>query len=448
MKPLSQGELQNLALELKTLEGSRLQEVKLAGDLLALGLYRDGIVWLVFDLSSQSPQVLMLEDFSLLKVREDKKPIVLFFRAHLLGARLDAIEAPLDLGRVLRLSFSYDRELELRLFPRGANAIVRAQDKKIALHKPQVLKLSTPAKENVVPSAELDSGLGAGLSRSVANEDDHQKEPLLFIKSAEWLGERATKVVSQKSPQNTKEQILIQKQNKIKKSIASIEKDLSAKKNEKWLEAGEWVKANQSLNVPEEYADFINVHKNISFNIENCFVKAKELRKKIEGANERLSELQSQLVKLSAPTALSPAQIETYGSAVDKKSLLRGAQAKGRTHELMSGVTLFIGKSAQDNLRILREAKPWFYWIHLRDEPSAHGVISRNKNQNLEPSLLHKAAQILLESNYGARSADHFGEKYTVILAECRFVRPIKGDRIGRVHYSSEKTFLHLFKNS
>lgn len=447
MKPLSVIEMQNLAQELKTFEGSRLQEVRLLKDLLCLGLYSDGLFWLIFDLNGISPQVILLGDLNELKLRDEKKPIVLFLKANVLGAHLIRIEANPALGRVLILHFSNGSSCELRLFPRGPNVIVQSQGKSIALHKPTEIKPLLTQRDELLNFS-----------------------PTLVEKSTQWLTEwkiRHQKLVLTTGVKLSKEKALSAQQEesakptkntqlkKIEKAIQSIERDLKEKRAENWQEAGEWLKAHQSLNVPFELAAFIDAKKSFSYNLARCFEKSKELQKKIAGAEARIAELQKQILRQDSGSRPgnqfqphSENQAEDLHEQTEEKTLLRGAAARGRTFQLSGGAIFYVGKSAEDNLRILRKAKPWYYWLHLRDEPSAHGILTRNKNQKISQSILHEAAHCLLTKTYGERQKDYYGQKFAMLVAECRFVRPIKGDRIGRVHYSSETSFLHLFKNS
>lgn len=421
MKPLSVIEVQNLALELKTFEGSRLQEVRLCRDLFCLGLYGESLYWLVFDLNANSPQVVVLPNLDVLKLREEKKPIVLFTKANLLRASLTRVEADLAMGRVLVLGFSNNGICELRLFPHGPNVIVQSQGKSIALHKP------TPIHQLEVPPIM-----------------PTQLLPILSEKSAQWLAWWQAK-------QQTKNQKPEIKKNtsKIERAIHSIESDLKEKRKEFWQETGEWLKAHQSLKVPDEFADFIDVKKNFSQNLARCFDKAKELQKKMAGAEARLCKLREQFSQVDGLAQVAGKWPKTsQHSGSQQTTFLQGAAARGRTFELSGGVIFYIGKSAEDNLRILREAKSWYFWLHLRDEPGAHGILTRNKNQKIPQTVLHEAAQCLLSKTYGERQKDYYGQKFAILVAECRFVRPIKGDRLGRVQYSNENSFLHLFKNS
>jgi len=132
---------------------------------------------------------------------------------------------------------------------------------------------------------------------------------------------------------------------------------------------------------------------------------------------------------------------------VPAQSLLKESSAKGRTIEILGGLRLYVGKSGADNIKLLREARPWYFWLHIRDEPGAHAILHRNKNQNVTDAQLHLAAHHLIHKTYGEKSAQHRGQKIPVLVTECRFVRPIKGDRLGRVTFSDERTLLHMFQS-
>ena len=223
------------------------------------------------------------------------------------------------------------------------------------------------------------------------------------------------------------------------KAIKKIAADIELKENLRWQECGEWMKEHQSADVPVSLSSYVDPKKSFSENLENCFQKSKDIKAKIRGAKRRILEIENELLgQVERP---STEKVRSQNSA------LRQADARGRTFELESGAVLFVGKSAKDNLRLLRKAKPWHYWLHLRDQPSCHGLIERNKNKTVTNAALHLAAHHLISNNFGEKQKNYRGDKFDIVVAECRFVRPIKGDRHGRVHYSDERTFTHLFQD-
>ena len=50
-----------------------------------------------------------------------------------------------------------------------------------------------------------------------------------------------------------------------------------------------------------------------------------------------------------------------------------------------------------------------------------------------------QAGQWVIEQSLGARASEHKGERFDMLIVECRFVRPIKGDRLGRVNYANDR---------
>ena len=104
------------------------------------------------------------------------------------------------------------------------------------------------------------------------------------------------------------------------------------------------------------------------------------------------------------------------------------------------GLNCWMGKSAADNLRLLRQSKSWDLWIHLKDFPSAYAIIQKNKDQKISDEMLRQSAQWLVKE--GSKNKDVDGLKTTVVIVECRHVRPIKGDKIGRVTYHNAREML------
>ena len=121
-------------------------------------------------------------------------------------------------------------------------------------------------------------------------------------------------------------------------------------------------------------------------------------------------------------------------------------KSKHKKMKLSEQSFIVVGKSAKDNHNLLREAAPFDIWLHLRDFPSSHGIIRKNKNYEVSAEELDLAIQFLLKQNFGHKWEQYQGQKFEVIVVEKRYVKPIKGDAVGRVNYHSEKTLNCLFK--
>ena len=98
----------------------------------------------------------------------------------------------------------------------------------------------------------------------------------------------------------------------------------------------------------------------------------------------------------------------------------------------------YMGKSAQENVKLLKAAKPWSIWIHLKDYPSAYAIIFYGKTVKLSDQHIRTAAQWLVEESFRNKKETP-GYKVKVIFTECRYVKLLKGDRLGRVTYSLAK---------
>jgi predicted ribosome quality control (RQC) complex YloA/Tae2 family protein len=364
-----------------------------------------------------APQIVLISDVRELHIRVEKKPLGLFLKAHFLDLRLVRVQFVAQYGRVIQLHFTGGASLEIRLFPAGQNIIAHANNRSIAWAKPHELK----------PQSEL--GLKSDDGVPLRSWEDLSREWLLARQGA-------TGRTDARLP-DPQQELKLRRQ-KLQKAIDKIVLDIERRRQEPWAQVGQWIGENQSLRVPTDWVKYVDSDKSLGWNLENCFQKAKENKLKLAGAEKRRAELLVQL------------ENSTLGNSVTKgapqeKSLLKAAQSKGRTYDLGEGLILYIGKSAQDNLRLLREARPWNLWLHLRDEPSAHAILHRNKNQKVSDALLQLAAHHLVRHTYGDKHQRYQGQKMPVILAECRFVRPIKGDRVGRVTYSDERSFLHQY---
>lgn len=104
-------------------------------------------------------------------------------------------------------------------------------------------------------------------------------------------------------------------------------------------------------------------------------------------------------------------------------------------------ITAYMGKSAADNMELLRRSKPHDLWLHLKDYPSSHAIIHLNKNQKIPESAVLSIGQWLLKEGVQEKYV-RGGGKFSVMIVECRHVKPIKGDKLGRVTYHNGREML------
>ncbi len=413
MKPLNQLEVEQIAEVVNDqLRESPLQEVLVTGSWLLLKFYPRKDHWVLLDLDKQVPMVVNLGDKVPFGIKKEKKPTQLFIHAHLVGQKLLHIEAIKELGRVLRFQFSH-AEIELRLIPRQVNLVVRARDRQVSWEKTQPLEPS-----HYVPDAELEVRTLAGV---------HQ----------EWMRLRKgpTKELKGSDPQQSFEARKAKDIEKKMKAIGSIEELLKQRKSLKFRALGEAIKSTQSLDVPDELAKLVQREKTMAENMEMAFQKAKSIDEKELGTIERLAILRREVTALQAQTyqqflELSKGKAKSGGQKFNAENL------KVRKMELGEGLVAYLGKSASDNLKLLRKARAWDFWLHLKDYPSAHAILFREKNQYVSPQQIASVGQWLAQESL---SATQLLADLDILICESRFVRPIKGDKVGRVHFSNEK---------
>jgi len=101
----------------------------------------------------------------------------------------------------------------------------------------------------------------------------------------------------------------------------------------------------------------------------------------------------------------------------------------------LKDLEVVIGKSAKDNLEILRKARAWDIWMHFKDEPGAHLVIFRGRRREVTQNELQQIAKWFVSTTL----KETLNRPIELIYTEERYVQPIKGDRLGRVKYQKEK---------
>lgn len=402
MKTLTVEEIDQIIAEQKEkVVGAELQQILFDEKALQLKFYLSGQnTWFSFSLKPGVPFFFFTQERVFL-LKNLKKPLALFLKTHFQGEKLISIQRDKALGRVVCLEFTGEgpKNLTLSLVTGRVNVEAQVGEKKVWALKPKEIEEMKP----------VDS-----LERKNAARDNSFFEKF-------WSQAR----VPQKASEQKDNQKAIKKKqaglSKMRDKLTSMEKN-------PWQAFGEWLKSNgQSDSVPEEYEKFVNRSQSLSWNIENAFHQSKKNQAKLEGTRERVSQLEKEITELQE------------GKVKKKKvsppvSLLSQADVKGKTIELSTG-RLFVGKSGPDNLRLLRKAKAWYLWLHIKDYPGAYGILEKPKGlKDVDAETLGKAAQAVIRQSLPAGQEG----KFDVIYTECRYVRPIKGAKSGQVTYSHE----------
>ncbi len=378
-KPANAQELSQIFLTFEPLLHSRLQEIELTQHFFSLGFYGGGdLKWIVLDLRPKTSTIFLGDQKP--KGLAIKKPLTLFIAAHIRDKRLLSIRQNEELGRVLDLEFSNQARIQMILIPSQLNILAFHDQKTVAFEKPRELK------------------------PQIAMPDQTLRSPQDIFN--EWKA--AQKAIAK--PQVAED--------KNARAIAKVRAELDKKTSQPFRELGQFLVEHQTLDVPLHLQSFIDKTKTLSENIQNVFFKAKQVEQKLERTQSRLKEL-------------------LVNKPVEQKKILKSAQNfKARTLHMDDQLELRVGKSAKDNLTLLRQARSWDYWIHLKDVPSSHAILFRSKNRTITDKEFFTAAMFLL------KNMNKKYDRVEVLIAECRFVRPIKGDKLGRVTHHNARTLL------
>jgi predicted ribosome quality control (RQC) complex YloA/Tae2 family protein len=410
--PPSAEELRAIVDLAKKLEGRRLQNIEISDAFFMLGFYGHGdLTWLVMDLRPARTCLLIFSNENRPRHKPQKKPLQLFLNAHLLHRDLERVELDEEKGRVVELNFSEDskaQSLRLTLIPQLLNVEACAYDKQIFLVKPKTL---------------------SSIHRQ--NTQDFLRSPEQIQK--EWLA--SIPVAKEKS--HPRDSAVAKKE----KAIQKVREELDKKSSNSYRALGQILVASQSLDGPEEVRKLVDPKLSLAENIQMAFSHAKSLDLKRIRTHERLQQLEAELQKLinskanvaHSPTGLAPHKIR---STLKTKT----PPYQGRTLKLSDDLEFIVGRSAKDNLALLRRSRAWDLWIHLKDQPGSHGILFRPKNKKISDDLLRKASAFLIH-NSGTKAKSLIGQRVDLLVAECRFVRPIKGDYLGQVNYHSARTF-------
>ncbi len=402
---LRQDELEIVVKQCQILKLAKLQDVLSSENEFAFLLYQQGnLYWFYFLLQAANPLFMVFENQKP-PLTKKMKPLAIFCKANCIGLPLLKIELDSTYSRILHFDFG-SAKLEARLFPHGQNLIVEARNKKISWNKPKELKASSVPKSFDKPPRSM-----------------HEIR-------AEYLKQKQEFRQKQKNQeQKNFDKAVLKKE----KAIEKIRQDIQEKENQDWFGFARELEAKQSLNISSEWQSYVLKEESFIENLGRAYDKAKQKQSKIEKAKERLRTLSTELDELKTKAKLEP-------KAYSQPDLIGQSGAKARAKSLKNGLKAFVGRSAKDNLSLLRKAKPWHLWMHLRDRPGSHMIIAREKKQEVDNASLEEFAQFLIQASGFSRSLQK-GESFEVQVSECRYIRPIRGDKLGRVQVSQEEVY-------
>lgn len=416
------------------LEGAQLQEIMSCADGVVLSFYRfqhsPKAVWLVIDLDIQFPFIGMF-DHNPWQGLKSPKPLGLFLNSNFKNHNVYKISLVADQGRVVRFDFSSELSLyfEIRIIPKQPNMIAVNEKKHISWSKLKTLSHS-------------------GNEEFLNSEIESRSIPFIFKQWHDRRAKSARKDQSSasitQSPYDKWVKQRLKDIEKKSKAIQSLNEQIESPLMKSYLLLGEHLKTYGFKDLPLELTKLVDFEKKVSFNIEKSFEKMKQLQSKAIGAEKRKLILESEILKLQDTSEVAFSKsLQILSQA--KQILLQRRKTEAQVRKLVldeaKGLVCWMGKSAVENSKLLRESKSWDYWIHLKDYPSAYAILQKNKEQKVSDSLLLKAATWLASESLKSKKQLQ-GSKLSVVIVECRHVRTIKGDKLGRVTYHHGREML------
>ena len=434
MRALNAHEIDNITDSLKALVGCRLQEVVVGATGVGLGFWTrgQGLVWLWFENHSWSPLLLPLTNVPEAS-RKPLQPLALFLRAHFVDQPLQQVQRDQDLGRAVCLDFGKDLlKIEIHLWPHGGNFIAFAEKRRVAWKKIDIK--TEPPPSDLLRSQEAPS-------RSLQELVD------------EWLilrDQRQDRGPSGKTGQAQQKKLASEKRQasevkRLERAIGKVQEEIANKKTGIWREVGDWLVAEQNLSVPMEYTAFVDGRRSLAWNIENCFTRGKELKRKLVATEERLRHLQQELIQAQSKAVSMFERPEPVKAQNSRNKLGKAGVARFRTVVLPGGLSARLGRSAEDNINLLKAARAWDIWLHLRGHPGSHAIVTRDKQKIVNDEVLRLVGVALVEQTFANKTEQRRGERFELIVAECRFVKPQRGDKKGRVTYTHDRTVTFKF---
>ena len=406
MKPVNTLELDSLIAEIsQTLVGAETQSlVGSFDDIITFKFWSKGLFCLCFSLKSPIPFFVVVSGTKHLDQKHlvpiAKKPFSIFYKTHFKGLELSRIERLKDYGRLVRFYFGDDHYIEVRLFPGGVNLGLFAKGKEVFVKKPlELVKLESDYKPDSIRSPAV-----------------------LLEQALEKIGPDGVEAKSTKTVSVEKKEIAKQK----------ISEALDFLKKDKYKIFSELLE--QGLPLTKELQSYYKENLSLRENIEWGFEQQKQKKLKIERLTQRLESLEKDFsIRSQEPVSRT--------KALDVNNL------KATRHlQISEEVRAFCGKTATENLDLLRKSRSWHIWMHLKDYPSGHLILATPKNYAVSEDELKESALFLFKVAAPKKLQASEQISFEVIYTETKFVKPIKGAKKGLVQPSRTRSRIYLWK--
>jgi hypothetical protein len=381
----------------------------------------------ILRLSLKTPPVFFLEDEKFkLEKKTEKVPLALFLSKHFLRKKVTDVKYLEEWGRKFEIHLKDEKQnpflIEVILVPGFQNVGLFVNDdgkeKKIYWNKPRELaEFTSDSKAEVSEFRSLD------IIREEWYADLNSSKKQSSEKNNSLVSEESWKIELRKKIKKKSEAI-----EKIKQQ--SVENEIVI---ERLYAIGEQLKYKPLSQLSADDQSWLNQTQSKTIDREQIFKKAKVLAAKKDGMNSRITVLIEEIKTLTRSLEQGPPRLKHKISIAGKEDV------STRKLEVGPMLSVYMGKNAKDNVQLLKNSQPWELWFHLKDYPSAYAITRKNKATPVEHADLIKMATWFAKEcfkNHKEKAPTHI----EVIYTECRFVKLLKGDKLGRVTHTNTKT--------
>jgi predicted ribosome quality control (RQC) complex YloA/Tae2 family protein len=177
-------------------------------------------------------------------------------------------------------------------------------------------------------------------------------------------------------------------------------------------------------------------------NAENLYKKAKNRRLEIESLEKGI-ELKQAKLEILEKHRQEVIRLEDFFSLnkylKHELSEVRSEESESQPFRVLSmlGFTIYVGKNAKHNDKLLKMASKDDLWLHVRDAKGCHVLVKKQPGQTFPKPVIERAAE--LAAHYSERRNDSL---CAVIFTPKKFVRKRKGSQAGEVVVDKEQVVL------
>ena len=250
--------------------------------------------------------------------------------------------------------------------------------------------------------------------------------------------------------QNQIRKKLKRKKKTLKQSLAKAEKtivspqELSFQQEQtQMLQAFAWkitpvmetLELSQDETGNQSYSISLDFPGNPGKSIQSRFMRLKKSVKANEIGQKRVAEMSQQLDMLEVVlqqlefscdhSVLQEVEQRYQLNTSQRRNPHKSSQKVLRVFESSDGVTMVVGRNAEENDLLTSQARSVDWWFHTVDGQGSHVVVKGVKNQELSAQTVFEAKMLAI--HFSSRRRDQEGEVYVVRRLHLKKSRTVKG---------------------